>query len=907
MLDTTTSREIVKALLAEGALALALLYGMRLRHQIPSGKMLFRVVLGVVALVSTMAYFEFGYLRYGQYMNPHDFYHYYIGTKYAPEVGYHNQYAASLVADFEGKKLFDPKQRIRNLETHGYTPVAQVLAQKDAIKAHFSPERWEDFKRDITWFQGRVPKAKWQQMLQDKGYNGTPVWTMVAGFLTNRISTGNDWGMRFLVAVDPILLAIMFAGIWWAFGLEVMLLAVCFFGTNFVMSFVHIKGALMRMDWVLGLVLGLCLLKKERYKSAGAVLAYSASARIFPLVFVFGLGAKGLWELYETRKVNRNYFQFFAVFAAVGLALVSLTFLDHGTELFQEYQSKIGVHNNDISTTRVGFKYIYLWPYESFGAKVEAFKAKSAGWYLLQLAMLAITFAAARRMKPWETIALGFVPAFFLTAPTFYYYVLLIVPMMLFLGHLEKPWYAAGAALFFSYSVFTYVLHLKLALDFPLCFYLSCMYLVFCGALVSPGLVTDGVLLRVQSLSRKPALFYAIAAGALVLLLFRIGAAFLAEDAPAEDPATRQAVTRKAPAQERDTDRDNEPDGPMETVGDGAPEVPAAPVSSVKVTVPPAKEGISLMLVGDIMLSRNVAKSVKENGRDFTYPFAETAEILTQAEIAFGNLECPISGRGAAINNKKYLFNAPPESIEGITHSGFDLVSLANNHVLDYGPIALQDTVEILQKNAIGVLGVVTRNAPQKPVILTPNGIRVAFLAYADHKTPYAYAKEFDAFETGPAKAVDEDIARDIAALKGQCDVIVVSLHWGIEYNANPDGRQQQLGRFLIDQGVSVVAGHHPHVLQEAEWYKNGLIIYSMGNFVFDQWSRPPTRISRIYRLTLNKGGLVDGDYLPLEIAQNAWQPRPAQDRFVPIPRAAASATPVAVPPTPQAAETASE
>lgn len=127
--------------------------------------------------------------------------------------------------------------------------------------------------------------------------------------------------------------------------------------------------------------------------------------------------------------------------------------------------------------------------------------------------------------------------------------------------------------------MFTYVLHLKLALDFPLCFYLSCMYLVFCGALVSPGLVTEGVLLRVQSLSRKPALFYAIAAGA-ALLLFRIGAAFLAEDAPKEDGATRQAVTRKAPAQERDTDRDNEPDAPMETVGDGAP---AAPAASVKV------------------------------------------------------------------------------------------------------------------------------------------------------------------------------------------------------------------------------------------------------------------------------------------------------------------------------------
>lgn len=291
------------------------------------------------------------------------------------------------------------------------------------------------------------------------------------------------------------------------------------------------------------------------------------------------------------------------------------------------------------------------------------------------------------------------------------------------------------------------------------------------------------------------------------------------------------------------------------------------------------------MLVGDIMLSRNVAKSVKENGRDFTYPFAETAAILTQAEITFGNFfRAPhLRTRCRHQQQEISLQRAPGKYRRHHTQRLRSASFLQTTTCSTTAPSPCKTLWTSSRKtpSASWASSPGTRRKNPDP---HPNGIRVAFLAYADHKTPYAYAKEFDAFETGPAKAVDEDIARDIAALKGQCDVIVVSLHWGIEYNANPDGRQQQLGRFLIDQGVSVVAGHHPHVLQEPEWYKDGIIIYSMGNFVFDQWSRPPTRISRIYRLTLDKGGLVDGDYLPLEIAAECVATPADPGSLVPIP-----------------------
>jgi poly-gamma-glutamate synthesis protein (capsule biosynthesis protein) len=298
----------------------------------------------------------------------------------------------------------------------------------------------------------------------------------------------------------------------------------------------------------------------------------------------------------------------------------------------------------------------------------------------------------------------------------------------------------------------------------------------------------------------------------------------------------------------------------------------------------PVNDGeVSLILAGDVMLSRNVARSIAESGQDFRYPFQATAPLTSAASIAFCNLECPISGRGEAIA-KRYLFNAPPESVDGLAFAGFDVVSLANNHVLDYGPIALEDTQRHLSRVGIAAVGISTQQAPQNPVILVRNGVRIGFLAYADPESPYGYAKEFGVFETGPAKAIEAVVAADIEDLKRRADVIVVSVHWGTEYVESAEPRQKTLGRFFVDQGADLVVGHHPHVLQETEWYQAGLILYSLGNFVFDQHSRPPTRISRLYRILVTDKGIERAEFIPLEIARD-WQPRPNSPQFQLLPR----------------------
>lgn len=862
-MESLAARELVKALIAEGAIALIVLFALWDRLGLARGRRWLGAALVLLAVAATAAYFEFGQQRYERYMNPHDVYHYYLGSKYAPELGYYGLYGATLVADRELGGGFLVRDSIRNLRDHSYTPARVAMADADVYKTPFSPERWDAFKLDVAYFRSIVPPGKWRVMLRDKGYNGTPVWSMVAGTLTNAVPTSSEVGMLALASADVVLIAIALGFVWWAFGMQVMLFALIFFGTNFVMSFVHIKGALFRLDWVAATVISLCLLRRDRPALAGIALGYAVAVRVFPLIFAFGIGARALWRLYHERRIDLRYVYFFATLACTAAALGLAAWALYGTGLWREFFAKIAVHNGDISTTRVGFKYIFLWPWESGAEKAAAFEAHRVAWLATQAVVLILTFVAARRLRDYEALALGFVPVFFLAAPTFYYYVILIVPILFFLPRIEQIPYTLGAVVFFAFSIAGYVLHQLWNLGYFLSFLLSAMLFVVCIYMLGVSLVVAPVAETVaaaqspQNPRRRRLLAYG--AAALTGLIAGVGAwLIVGADSKSNDDGTTMGAARAS--------------------GKRA-------------------DGVELVLVGDIMLSRNVARSLETRNLAFSYPFAALAEYTQGADIAFGNLECPISDRGTALEDKKYLFRAAPESAVGLAAAGFDVVSLANNHTLDYGADALADTEKHLAAAGVQYVGLVTNDLPQSPMTTTVEGVRVAFLAYADPEAPWAYPKEFEAFSKRPAAARKEIIQGDLMRLHGRADVIVVSLHWGTEYRTEPDLRQRELGRWLIDQGVDVVAGHHPHVQQEPEWYGDGLIIYSMGNYVFDQWTRPETRVSRLYRVVVTKEGVQHAEYLPAEIPRNDWQPRAAADAFVPVPRTTQSARVVRVTP----------
>ncbi|MGE5544248.1 MAG: CapA family protein [Bacillota bacterium] len=296
-----------------------------------------------------------------------------------------------------------------------------------------------------------------------------------------------------------------------------------------------------------------------------------------------------------------------------------------------------------------------------------------------------------------------------------------------------------------------------------------------------------------------------------------------------------------------------------------------APVISPQV-VEPSRE-VSLLAVGDIMLARKVERLVQSHGLD--YPFARIKTKLQSADITFGNLESPLSERGASLPGKGIYFRARPEMSGKLKESGFDVLSVANNHALDYDTDAFLDTLELLRSSRIEPVGGGQNiNEARQPVIIEQNGLRVGFLAYtifADVYYDARYRRTFRATETisGIAPLEQELILEDLAELRPQVDVAIVSLHWGTEYSRSPEAAQQELGRALIDGGADLIIGHHPHIIQGFERYKDGLIAYSLGNFIFDQNQHVFTREGLILELKLTRDGLQDLRVWPVFIQES--------------------------------------
>lgn len=287
---------------------------------------------------------------------------------------------------------------------------------------------------------------------------------------------------------------------------------------------------------------------------------------------------------------------------------------------------------------------------------------------------------------------------------------------------------------------------------------------------------------------------------------------------------------------------------------------------------------VTLVFGGDVMLAANLPPFAPYNPAPLPYRFLfeRIAPFIRDADLAFANLENPISGNGKRLN-KEFAFNAPPDAAPALAEAGFDAVSLANNHCLDFGVKALSDTLSHLAEAQVQYAGI----APQPPAVLEAKGLRVALLSYL---AAPVYPTEFRGFAVQPAMADKDRIIADITAARDKADLVVVALHWGCDFVPRHNAAQQTLARALIDAGAHVIAGHHPHVQQEAEYYRNGVILYSMGNLVFARYSRPESRKTRIYRLCADKTGITSAEYLPVEI-QEGGQPKPLADTFLPIPQ----------------------
>ncbi len=274
---------------------------------------------------------------------------------------------------------------------------------------------------------------------------------------------------------------------------------------------------------------------------------------------------------------------------------------------------------------------------------------------------------------------------------------------------------------------------------------------------------------------------------------------------------------------------------------------------------------VVMLFVGDIMLSRSVGIRM-ETVDDYRYPFLKVADILRGADLVFGNLEGPISDQGRN-QGSIYSFRANPRVVEGLSYAGIDVLSLANNHIWDWGTAALLDTVSILEGADITPIGAGTNSKQaNKPALFKIGKAKVAVLAYTT-----LLSKSLGANSETPGLSTF-DLARIkevVSNLSKEGNLVVVSMHWGKEYETSANDLQRDIAKELIDSGVDIIVGHHPHVVQELEQYGNGWVAYSLGNFIFDQNFSEETMRGAILRVELDGGNIANVTLMPVRISSD--------------------------------------
>ncbi len=309
----------------------------------------------------------------------------------------------------------------------------------------------------------------------------------------------------------------------------------------------------------------------------------------------------------------------------------------------------------------------------------------------------------------------------------------------------------------------------------------------------------------------------------------------------------------------------------------------ATPPGAPTPAAPPGARSVTITAVGDVCLARQVVDRMEADGAD--YPFALVAPLL-EGDILAGNFEGALTERGEPWP-KSFNFRTPPRFAGGLARAGFDVLSLANNHAMDYGANGLLDTVAALDAAGIAWVGA-GDGIPRAyaPVIIERNGLRVAFLAWVatpDEGSGFSISEWFAQEGTpGVAYPSDQAIADTVRAARAQADFVVVMPHAGTEYRAAPDATQRRIAGAALAAGADAVIGAHAHVPQPVEQRGGQLIAWGLGNFVFDldQWDLagiPEPRVSLALSITLTEGaGVTAWSARAVALDNDEDRPRPA-------------------------------
>jgi hypothetical protein len=404
------------------------------------------VGLGLAAFAMA-AYLGFGN-PVSSNLHIHEWTHYYLGAKYAPELGYNRLYDCLVVADEQdGRASFGERRRVTDLRSNRIVDTGEVLADPGRCTDHFTPARWSDFRADVAYLRGRLPAQRWNVILIDHGYNATPVWTLVGAMLANTGPASNRQ-LYLLSLLDPLLLAVSLAAIWWAFGRRTLAVAVLSLATFLPAEYIWTGRALLRWDWLFLMVLAVCLLKKGMAFPAGLALGYAALLRVFPAALFAGPALVIAQHLLRGCRVDRAWWAFPLGGLASAAALVPFSLLVLGAEIHQEFLENLIKTAGTPFTNAIGLPSVLSWrpgtalaemfdptAIDPIGAWTAVHRQAAVDLVAVRVLVIA-TFAAllilaVRRAQLWVAATLGtaLIPA--AVDLLGYYYMLILVTALL--------------------------------------------------------------------------------------------------------------------------------------------------------------------------------------------------------------------------------------------------------------------------------------------------------------------------------------------------------------------------------------------------------------------------------------------------------------------------------------------
>jgi hypothetical protein len=440
-------------------------------------------MLVLVGVLSFFAYFNFGKFHFGNYIHFWDTYHYYVGTKYFKELSYDRLYECASVADSEEPSLRRRVElrKIMNLRTNVLGNTTEVLAHPENCKGHFTPERWQKFKKDIEFFRVRQGVKRWEEAQTDHGYNATPVWNILGTTLANMApaSINQMWA---LTLIDPLFIFGMAGMIWWAFGWRTLCVALAVFATNFPSRFYWTGGAYLRWDWLFHMTAGVCLAKKGRYVLGGFLMAYAGLLRVFPMFLLVGPVFVLIQQILDYRKRHKSGSEarkplpeylgglirsldrghrnvvLGGVLAIATLVPISIV-VGGGPGCYKAFVQNSKKHTSTALTNYMGWRTVATFKFDEASyllrtdrledpwkdwkdARLRTYHQRKWFYVVGVLGFAALLYGAVRKRTPWEAAALSGILIAAIPELTCYYYSFLVVMALLWSRRAE-----AGMAL----------------------------------------------------------------------------------------------------------------------------------------------------------------------------------------------------------------------------------------------------------------------------------------------------------------------------------------------------------------------------------------------------------------------------------------------------------------------------